>query len=60
MLIYFGEAAFMTLIERFARAVVPRGYLMLGHSESLIDRSPSFRAVVLNGMVVYQRCAVDR
>ena len=44
LLIYFGEAAFMALIERFARALVPGGYLMLGHSESLIDRSPSFRA----------------
>ena len=60
LLIYFGEAAFMALIERFARAIVPGGYLMLGHSESLIDRSPSFRAVVLNGMVVYQRCATER
>ena len=60
LLIYFGEAAFMALIERFARALVPGVYLMLGHSESLIDRSPSFRAVVLNGMVVYQRCATER
>lgn len=59
MLIYFGEAAFMTLIERFARSLAPGGLLMLGHSESLIDRSRYFRAVVLDGMVVYQRCPLD-
>ena len=59
MLIYFGEAAFLTLIERFARALVPGGLLMLGHSESIIDRTPSFQAVVLNGMVVYRRSVPD-
>ena len=59
MLIYFGEPAFLALIERFARTLAPGGLLMLGHSESLIDRSPSFRAVLLTGMVVYQRCPLD-
>jgi hypothetical protein len=50
----------MTLIERFARALVSR---RLPHARPLrvtIDRSPSFRAVVLNGMVVYQHCVPGR
>ncbi len=55
MLIYMSDAAFRLLIERFARWLAPGGYLMLGHSESLIDRAPAFEAVNLAGSIVYRR-----
>ncbi len=57
MLIYFGEAAFLTLVRRFARALRPHGWLMLGHSESLIDKEPAFIPEVVDGIVIYRKRA---
>jgi chemotaxis protein methyltransferase CheR len=54
MLIYFGEPAFGNLIDLFARSLRPGGYLLLGHSESLLDRASPFIPVVLEGAVVYR------
>jgi chemotaxis methyl-accepting protein methylase len=42
----------------FAQALRPGGYLMLGHSESLIDRSTPFVPVLLDGGVVYRKLPV--
>jgi chemotaxis protein methyltransferase CheR len=57
MLIYFGEPAFGNLIDLFARSLRPGGYLLLGHSESLLDRRTPFVPVLLDGAVVYRKPA---
>jgi CheY-like chemotaxis protein len=46
MLIYFHDDAFISLIGHFSRLLLPGGYLLLGHSESLVDRMPTLRAGV--------------
>jgi chemotaxis protein methyltransferase CheR len=53
MLIYFTARAFIGVIDLFARSIRPGGYLMLGHSESLLDRNTPFAPVLLDGGVVY-------
>jgi chemotaxis protein methyltransferase CheR len=58
MLIYFAQPAFSSVIDMFAQALRPGGYLMLGHSESLIDRSTPFVPVLLDGGVVYRKLPV--
>jgi chemotaxis protein methyltransferase CheR len=55
MLIYFAQPAFNNLIDRFAQSLRPGGYLMLGHSESLLDRKTAFVPVLLDGGVVYRK-----
>jgi chemotaxis protein methyltransferase CheR len=55
LLIYVSDAAFATLIELFARCLVPGGYLFLGHSESLLDRKTAFAPAMLGGAVVYRK-----
>ncbi|MBA3893505.1 MAG: protein-glutamate O-methyltransferase CheR [Gemmatimonadales bacterium] len=57
LLIYFGDAAFDRLIGLFASALVPGGYLFLGHSESLFDRDTELLPVVVGGSVVYRKTA---
>ena len=57
MLIYFGERAFGSAIELFARSLRPGGYLLLGHSESLLDRTTDFEPVTATGGVVYRKRA---
>lgn len=55
MLIYFGEPAFGNVIDLFARSLRPGGYLLLGHSESLLDRRTPFVPVLLDEGVVYRK-----
>ncbi|HEX7336843.1 MAG TPA: protein-glutamate O-methyltransferase CheR [Gemmatimonadales bacterium] len=55
MLIYFAQSAFNIIIDRFAQSLRPGGYLMLGHSESLLDRKTAFVPVLLDGSVVYRK-----
>jgi chemotaxis protein methyltransferase CheR len=57
MLIYFSPTAFTSVIDLFAEVLRPGGYLMLGHSESLLDRTTPFAPVLLDGSVVYRRLA---
>jgi len=57
MLIYFGDRAFAGLIELFGRSLRPGGYLLLGHSESLLDRATEFEPVSAAGGVVYRKRA---
>jgi chemotaxis protein methyltransferase CheR len=57
LLIYFGDAAFDRLVGLLARSLVPGGYLFLGHSESLFDRTTDLLPVVLGGAVVYRKPA---
>jgi chemotaxis protein methyltransferase CheR len=55
MLIYFTAPAFTSAIDLFAQVLRPGGYLMLGHSESLLDRSTPFAPVLFDGSVVYRK-----
>ena len=55
VLIYFNEPTFFAVIARFARALAPGGYLLLGHSESLIDKVAEFVPELVEGVVVYRR-----
>jgi chemotaxis protein methyltransferase CheR len=55
MLIYFTQSAFTNVINLFAQSLRPGGYLMLGHSESLLDRNTPFASVLLDGAVVYRK-----
>ena len=57
MLIYFGEPAFGNVIDLFARSLRPGGYLLLGHSESLLDRKTPFIPELLEGAVVYRKAS---
>ncbi|HEX6105489.1 MAG TPA: protein-glutamate O-methyltransferase CheR [Gemmatimonadales bacterium] len=59
MLIYFGEEAFEAAIGLFARSLAPGGYLLLGHSESLLDRRTDFTPVSFGTGVVYRKGPVD-
>jgi chemotaxis protein methyltransferase CheR len=59
LLIYFSPVAFDRLITRFAELLPPGGYLMLGHSESLFERSGQFEAVHFPHAVGYRRRNVE-
>jgi chemotaxis protein methyltransferase CheR len=45
VIIYFDRATQRRLIERFTQMLRPAGYLMLGHSESLIDPTGKLRHI---------------
>ena len=55
LLIYFDDAGFDRTVRLFARALGPGGWLLLGHSESLIDRSDDFVPTWLEGAMIYRR-----
>jgi chemotaxis protein methyltransferase CheR len=54
LLIYFDDAGFDRAVRVFARSLRPGGYLLLGHSESLIDRSDDFTPVWVEGAMIYR------
>ena len=51
VIIYFDRSTQRRLIERMTRLLQPGGYLMLGHSESLIDGGSRLRHI---GQSIYQ------
>ena len=55
LLIYFDDAGFDRAVGVFARALAPGGWLLLGHSESLIDRSDEFVPTWLEGAMIYRK-----
>jgi chemotaxis protein methyltransferase CheR len=55
LLIYFDDAGFDRTVRLFARALGPGGWLILGHSESLIDRSDEFVPTWLEGAMIYRK-----
>jgi chemotaxis protein methyltransferase CheR len=59
LLIYFGPEAFDRLISRVAQLLTPGGYLFLGHSESLYDRSTDFESVHFASTMAYRRLPED-
>lgn len=52
VIIYFDQNTRAALVERFADALKPGGYLFLGHSESLLHLSDRFELI---GKTVYRR-----
>ena len=55
LLIYSDDAGFDRAVGVFARALAPGGWLLLGHSESLIDRSDDFVPTWLEGAMIYRK-----
>jgi chemotaxis protein methyltransferase CheR len=55
VLIYFDTPARQRVLKLLYDRLVPGGYLMLGHSENLINLSADFELVHLRGDLVYRR-----
>ena len=55
VLIYFDEASRRRVIEMFYDRLLPGGYLLLGHSESLLNVSTAFELVHLREDLVYRK-----
>jgi chemotaxis protein methyltransferase CheR len=52
VMIYFDGPTKTELVRRFAGLLKPRGWLYVGHSESLLDDQSSFK---LNGRTIYRK-----
>jgi chemotaxis protein methyltransferase CheR len=59
VLIYFDAASRRRVIDTFYERLHPGGYLMLGHSESLLNVSTAFEVVHLSADLVYRRPLVS-
>jgi chemotaxis protein methyltransferase CheR len=55
VLIYFDMKSRRRVIDGFYDRLVPGGYLLLGHSESLINVSTAFELVHLREDLVYRK-----
>lgn len=55
VLIYFDNDSRNNVIETFYERLSPGGYLLLGHSESLLNASTAFELVHLDRDLVYRR-----
>jgi chemotaxis protein methyltransferase CheR len=55
VIIYFDDASKRTVINSFYNRLVDGGYLLLGHSESLISLSTQFKLKHLKNDMVYQK-----
>ncbi|MEZ4313121.1 MAG: protein-glutamate O-methyltransferase CheR [Polyangiaceae bacterium] len=55
VLIYFDNASRRRVIEMFYERLLPGGYLLLGHSESLLNVSTAFELVHLREDLVYRK-----
>jgi chemotaxis protein methyltransferase CheR len=55
VIIYFDAASRERLLATFHRKLRPGGYLLLGHSESLINDSTDFELVPLENDIVYRK-----
>ncbi len=55
VLIYFAPESRARLVEAFYKKLRPGGFLLLGHSESLINASTRFELVPLKNDIVYRR-----
>lgn len=55
VLIYFDAESRRRVIDSFYERLHPGGYLLLGHSESLLNTTTAFELVHLTGDMVYRR-----
>jgi chemotaxis protein methyltransferase CheR len=55
VIIYFDREGKKKVIRNFENRLVSKGYLLLGHSESLMNLSTAFRLEHLKNDMVYQR-----
>ena len=55
VMIYFDERARRSVIDTFYERLYPGGYLLLGHSESLLNSTTAFELVHLTTDMVYRR-----
>jgi chemotaxis protein methyltransferase CheR len=55
VLIYFNATTKADVIARMAQALKPRGYLLLGSTESLADSQGNFEMVTGHGGIVYRK-----
>jgi chemotaxis protein methyltransferase CheR len=55
VLIYFDQASRRRVIETFYERLYPGGYLMLGHSESLLNASTAFELAHLSADLAYRK-----
>jgi len=55
VIIYFDDASKKTVIRNFYGRLIDGGYLLLGHSESLISLSTQFKLKHLKNDMVYQK-----
>jgi len=60
VLIYFSDSAMLKAIETLHRALVPGGYLLLGHAESLARLTDLFTPIRFQGAVIYQAAGGER
>jgi chemotaxis protein methyltransferase CheR len=59
VMMYFDEAEQKRLVEKFYRCLNPRGYLFVGHAESLLGLTKKFHMVHRNAGTAYQRVEVN-
>jgi chemotaxis protein methyltransferase CheR len=57
VMIYLEPSARRAVIEQFYRRLSPGGYLLLGHSESLLSTTTAFEPIMLRTDLVYRRSA---
>jgi len=55
VMMYFDEAEQKRLVEKFAKCLVPGGYLFVGHAESLLGITDKFGMIYRNSGTAYQR-----
>ena len=55
VLIYFDDDARRKVIDTFYERLYPGGYLLLGHSESLLNSTTAFELVHLSTDMIYRR-----
>jgi chemotaxis protein methyltransferase CheR len=55
VMIYFDLAARQRVLQVFSEKLVPGGFLMLGHSETLLNLGADFELVHLRGDMVYRK-----
>ena len=58
VMMYFDEAEQKRLVEKFYRCLNPRGYLFVGHAESLLGLTTKFQMLHRNAGTAYQRVEV--
>jgi chemotaxis protein methyltransferase CheR len=55
VLIYFDAESRQRVIETFYERLIPGGFLLLGHSESLLNVSTAFELAHLSSDLVYRK-----